>query len=85
MSPVIESLAPLVIASAKQILDALVPGDKISDDAIKAIKAGYCLSIIYLNDVVTKTPNKLDDTVLDEFQKLAVDTLTEAGESVPVI
>ena len=80
-----EALAPLLISAAKQIIDALVPGDKLTSDAIKGIKTGYVAAKLWLPKVVNDSANTYDNEGLEMFLSLCEDTLTEAGEPVPSI
>jgi len=85
MNPILETLAPLLITAAKQILDAVIPGDKLSDDQVSGIVVGYVAAKRFLVKVVANSTNTYDDEALEAFFVLAEDTLTEAGEEIPVV
>ena len=82
---ILETLAPLLISAAKQVIDAIVKGDELSLDQINGIKVGYVAAKLYLPKVVADTANTYDDEGLETFLALAEDTLAEAGEAVPVV
>ena len=78
------TLAPLLIEAAKQILDAVVPGDELSDDQKKGIMTGYSMANIWLKDLAAVTPNQVDDQAVESFIALCEDTAQEGGFVLPV-
>ena len=82
---ILETLAPLLISAAEQILDAIVKGESLSLDQINGLKVGYVAAKLYLPKVVANTKTTYDDEALETFLALVEDTLAEAGEDIPVV
>ena len=78
-------LAPLFISGAKEILDKMIDGAKLSHDQLAGIYLGYQSSVVYLNQVVENKDNPYSRDGLEAFQEWCVDTLHEAGIEVPPI
>lgn len=74
----IESLMPALIGIATQAIDAVLNGESLSPDQLKAVKSAKALAEIWGPEYVASTENTMDDEGLSAFLKLCEDTLSEA-------
>jgi hypothetical protein len=78
MKKIIEDLLPMLINLVTTAIDALIPGENLSVDQVKAVKSAYELAKIWGPAYVASTTNTMDDEGLQAFLKLCEDTLAEA-------
>ena len=81
----LEKALPIVLSGAKKIADAKVDGALLNKDQKQALYAGYVVIQVYGDDLVESTENEFDDAGLDALAEFCVDTLDEAGVTVPII
>jgi hypothetical protein len=76
---ILETLLPFLLTQVKEIVDNLIPGEKLSHDQVKTVKTALSLAEIWGPDYVASTANTMDDEGLQNFIAICKDTLEEAG------
>ncbi len=76
-------LIKLLMQLLGQVLDQLVPGDKLSKDQKKAVRTLYYLGDEWGDDFVAITPTDLDNEALEKIKATCEDTADEGQFELP--
>lgn len=76
-------LIKLLMQLLGQVLDQIVPGERLSKDQKKAVRTLYYLGDEWGDDFVASTPNDLDDQALAEIKGTCADTANEGAFMLP--
>lgn len=76
-------LIKLLMQLLGQVLDQLVPGDKLSKDQKKAVRTLYYLGDEWGDDFVAITPTDLDNEALEKIKVTCEDTADEGQFELP--
>jgi hypothetical protein len=80
----LEWLIKLLMQLLGQVLDQIIPGEKLSKDQKKAIRTLYYLGDEWGDDFVATTPTDLDNEALEKIKTTCEDTADEGGFVLPV-
>jgi len=80
----LEWLIKLLMQLLGQVLDQLVPGEKLSKDQKKAVRTLYYLGDEWGDDFVATTPTDLDNEGLEKIKATCEDTAEEGHFELPV-
>ncbi|HOT98895.1 MAG TPA: hypothetical protein PKZ83_17365 [bacterium] len=79
----LEWLIKLLMQLLGQVLDQLVPGEKMSKDLKKAVRTAYYLADEWGDDFVATTPTDLDNEALQTLKDTCTDTSKEGQFELP--
>jgi|GEM_PF-2763505 len=79
-----ELYVPILIQAAEQLLDKLVPGERLTELARKIVRSAYFESKNWAAEAAANSKTTVDDAVLLSFWRQCEDAAEEGGFELPV-